>query len=357
MANKDIGYVYILTNPSFREDWVKIGMTSNMEERLKTLDNTSVPLPFEKYATLKTAKYQKAEKLVHHYIERFTNLRIRDNREFFNVRPEEALSIFREVAELLDDAEIEEFSSKARKPISKTKERKEKTIEIPSVKEDIAYIGLSPRFCSQNILPRYFIHLKSRLIRETMDELKIKDGISEINDIKLLKILRETVKEKEKQRGIHGTYSCSISKYISYLESGYTYQDFEYDANLVNNQKGSDNVQKPSSLVSQQKNKEEGIIFRGIKTMPRYYSALKGSFIKEIMKGMKISSLISDITDLRVLQQIHSEILKKEKVFNIHHTYSCALNQYIQYLENGFTFADLEHDAKTIKERGDNNWI
>ena len=25
MANKEPGYVYILTNPSFREDWVKIG--------------------------------------------------------------------------------------------------------------------------------------------------------------------------------------------------------------------------------------------------------------------------------------------------------------------------------------------
>ncbi|MBR2775954.1 MAG: GIY-YIG nuclease family protein [Prevotella sp.] len=351
MANKDIGYVYILTNPSFREDWVKIGMTSNMEERLKTLDNTSVPLPFEKYATLKTAKYQKAEKLVHHYIERFTNLRIRDNREFFNVRPEVALSIFREVAELLDDAEIEEFSSKPKKSSSKTKERKEKTNDIPSFKEDIASVGSSPRFCSHNILPQYFIHLNSKLIRETMDELRIKDNISEINNIDLLKKLREAVKEKEKERDIHGTYSCSISKYLSYLENGYTYQDFEYDVNLVNNQKGSDKSQKPLGLVGQQKNTEEGIIFRSIKTMPRYYSALKGTFIKEIMNGMNISSLISDITDLKVLKQIHTEILKKEQVLNIHHTYSCALSQYIQYLENGFSFSDLEQDARTIKAR------
>ena len=28
MANKEPGYVYILTNPSFREDWVKIGKSS-----------------------------------------------------------------------------------------------------------------------------------------------------------------------------------------------------------------------------------------------------------------------------------------------------------------------------------------
>ena len=106
---KEAGYVYILTNPSFKEDWVKIGKSSRpVDIRSKELDNTAVPLPFEIYATLKTVKYSEAEKLIHHYIERFTNLRIRNNREFFNVAPEEALAIFKEVALLLDDAEIEE---------------------------------------------------------------------------------------------------------------------------------------------------------------------------------------------------------------------------------------------------------
>lgn len=106
---KEPGYVYILTNPSFREDWVKIGMSSRpVEQRLKELDTTGLPLPFEIFATMKTTKYEKAEKLIHHYIERFTKLRIRDNREFFNIRPEVALDIFKEVADILDDAEIEE---------------------------------------------------------------------------------------------------------------------------------------------------------------------------------------------------------------------------------------------------------
>lgn len=109
MATKEPGYVYILTNPSFREDWVKIGKSSRpVDVRSKELDNTAVPLPFEIFATMKTAKYNEAEKLVHRYIERFTNLRIRNNREFFNVKPEEALDIFREVASLLDDVEIDE---------------------------------------------------------------------------------------------------------------------------------------------------------------------------------------------------------------------------------------------------------
>lgn len=33
MSNKEPGYVYILTNPSFREDWVKIGKSENTVSR------------------------------------------------------------------------------------------------------------------------------------------------------------------------------------------------------------------------------------------------------------------------------------------------------------------------------------
>ena len=39
---KEPGYVYILTNPSFREDWVKIGKSSRpVDVRSKELDNTT----------------------------------------------------------------------------------------------------------------------------------------------------------------------------------------------------------------------------------------------------------------------------------------------------------------------------
>lgn len=133
---KEPGYVYILTNPSFKEDWVKIGRSSRpVDVRSKELDNTAVPLPFEIYATLKTDKYVEAERLIHRYIERFTNLRIRDNREFFNVKPEVALDIFRDVAGVLGDAIIEEVHKKAimgdahaKKGNHKTPSRQEKRV-------------------------------------------------------------------------------------------------------------------------------------------------------------------------------------------------------------------------------------
>lgn len=107
MEKNDSGFVYILTNPSFREDWVKIGKSSRpVDVRSKELDNTAVPLPFEIYATLKTTKYAKVEKQIHKQIDRLTDLRIRQNREFFNIAPSVALDIMRDIADLLDDAEL-----------------------------------------------------------------------------------------------------------------------------------------------------------------------------------------------------------------------------------------------------------
>ena len=103
----EAGYVYILTNDSFREDWVKIGKSSrSVDIRSKELDNTAVPLPFNIYATLKTVKYNEVEQLVHKTIDRLTDLRIRQNREFFNVAPEVALDIFRDIARTIDDAVV-----------------------------------------------------------------------------------------------------------------------------------------------------------------------------------------------------------------------------------------------------------
>lgn len=106
------GYVYILTNESFREDWVKIGKSSrSVDVRSKELDNTAVPLPFNIFATLQTTKYHEVEKLVHSMIDQLTDLRIRQNREFFNVAPEMALSIFQRVATLIDDAVIRTYEN------------------------------------------------------------------------------------------------------------------------------------------------------------------------------------------------------------------------------------------------------
>jgi len=134
--NKDTqGYVYILTNPSFREDWVKIGKSSRpVDIRSKELDNTAVPLPFEIFATLKTSKYEIVEKKIHKAIDRLTDLRIRQNREFFNIKPELALEILNDEAMILDDAEITLYRDNV--PIK----------DNTQIQEDIIHKKQRPRF-------------------------------------------------------------------------------------------------------------------------------------------------------------------------------------------------------------------
>jgi len=109
-----MGYVYILTNPSFKDDWIKIGKSSRpVDIRSKELDNTATPLPFEIYATLKTDKYNEVERLIHKTIDRLTDLRIRQSREFFNISPAKALDILKDISTTLDDAEISERKTDA----------------------------------------------------------------------------------------------------------------------------------------------------------------------------------------------------------------------------------------------------
>lgn len=93
------GVVYILTNPAFKTFYIKIGFTTNINDRLKELYNTSVPLPFKVFALLKTTKYKQAEKMLH---SAFKASRIGDDREFFMLKPEEALEQMKVVAEGLD---------------------------------------------------------------------------------------------------------------------------------------------------------------------------------------------------------------------------------------------------------------
>ena len=107
---KEKGFVYILTNESFREDWVKIGRSSRpVDVRSKELDNTAVPLPFKIYATIQTIKYVDVERIVHKQIDRLTDLRIRQNREFFNVEPSQALDILLDLATAIDDAVVMQY--------------------------------------------------------------------------------------------------------------------------------------------------------------------------------------------------------------------------------------------------------
>ena len=85
------GIVYILTNAAM-PGFIKIGLTQqdDVSLRVKGLDNTSLPLPFECYFSARVPDCRKLERTLHFV---FGEKRDRLNREFFTASPDLAKAI------------------------------------------------------------------------------------------------------------------------------------------------------------------------------------------------------------------------------------------------------------------------
>ena len=102
-----MGYIYILTNPSFKE-YVKIGYADNVKERLKQLNRSEcIPFAFRVYATYEVES-RLSDVKIHSIIDTLNpNLRSIDNfngkerkREFYAMSAEDAYSILEAIAEI-----------------------------------------------------------------------------------------------------------------------------------------------------------------------------------------------------------------------------------------------------------------
>lgn len=103
MDNEKIGYIYILTNEAFhKSNWIKIGYTENIGRRVRELYNTSVPTPFEVYATYEVPAISgNADVFVHNIIQKLNpSLRLTENREFFEIEPWDAYDILEAMAKI-----------------------------------------------------------------------------------------------------------------------------------------------------------------------------------------------------------------------------------------------------------------
>jgi hypothetical protein len=120
------GIVYVLTNEAM-PGYVKVGKTENsVAERIKSLDNTSLPLPFECYYAARVDDMDEAEKLVHDI---FDDVRVTPRREFFNIDPERIRSALR-LANGVDvtpgeEEVVEDASDRA--ALGRAKKRRENT--------------------------------------------------------------------------------------------------------------------------------------------------------------------------------------------------------------------------------------
>ncbi len=99
------GSIYILTNPSFK-DYVKIGYSKNVQERINRLNNSeAVPFAFRLYATY-DVETQSADKILHKIIDKLNaDLRSVDTindkvrvREFYLISPEDAYELLEDIA-------------------------------------------------------------------------------------------------------------------------------------------------------------------------------------------------------------------------------------------------------------------
>ncbi len=121
-----MGIVYILTNDAM-PGIIKIGITDGtVEDRIKNLDNTSLPLPYRFYFAIKSSRYKDIEKLAHNA---FSEYRVRENREFFRIDPERAVSALRISGEneiKLKNEMIDESGSVVENKIEETKSYKKR---------------------------------------------------------------------------------------------------------------------------------------------------------------------------------------------------------------------------------------
>jgi hypothetical protein len=82
--------VYVLTNVEM-PGLVKIGITNGaVSDRVKGLDNTSVPVPFECFYAAEVSDAAKVERAIH---EAFDDHRVRKTREFFRLSPDKPKAI------------------------------------------------------------------------------------------------------------------------------------------------------------------------------------------------------------------------------------------------------------------------
>lgn len=120
------GIVYILTNAAM-PGYIKIGMTQqdDVASRVKGLDNTSLPLPFECYFSARVPDCRRLERTLHFV---FGDKRARGNREFFTAAPDLVKAIIELVAiEDITPTDAEQSISPAqREAIEETKARAER---------------------------------------------------------------------------------------------------------------------------------------------------------------------------------------------------------------------------------------
>lgn len=124
-----MGYIYILTNPSFKE-YIKIGYATDVDQRLKVLNsNPGLPFAFRVYATYEVDS-DLSDKKLHSILDKLNpDLRSIEEyegktrkREFYAMSPEDAYAILEAIAE------INGYKDRLKKWVATAEEKKSEAI-------------------------------------------------------------------------------------------------------------------------------------------------------------------------------------------------------------------------------------
>jgi hypothetical protein len=157
--------VYVLINESM-PGYIKVGLTNNdLETRIRSLDTTSVPLPFECFYAARVIDARKVEQLLH---DAFMDHRVRSNREFFEISPERVVSALK-LAEIEDVTPRQDFveSEEDQKALNDARERRAmfnfKMVNIP--------IGATLHFVKDTNITATVVDNRSILFQEEITSL------------------------------------------------------------------------------------------------------------------------------------------------------------------------------------------
>lgn len=124
MDNNQNGIVYVLINEAM-PGLVKVGCTTDLKQRLKTLDTTNMPEPFECLYAVTVTDMRRIENLIHQV---FGDRRIRPNREFFKVDTDQVVAALKLAGNNDVTPRPEDYIEDAgdRERLNETQERREK---------------------------------------------------------------------------------------------------------------------------------------------------------------------------------------------------------------------------------------
>jgi len=141
--------------------YIKIGKTTNLEERIRTLDNTSVPLPFECFYACTVEDAAFVEKQLH---AAFGDGRVRTNREFFEVSPENVVAVLKlvEIENVTPEKDFVE-SQEDQQALNKARKQREKfNFSMVGIKEGAELVFIRDNNITAKVVDNHFIEFKGK---------------------------------------------------------------------------------------------------------------------------------------------------------------------------------------------------